>query len=127
MHKRILPLVVLAASLVVPTGALAAGPSKADKTNAAKQCRAERGTTSATREAFAEKYGTNANNRNAFGKCVSQKAREEQRERRTAKREAAKDCRTERSEIGRQDFANKYGTNRNKRNAFGKCVSKKAK
>jgi len=127
MHKRILLLVALVASLVVPAGALAAGPSKADKTNAAKQCRAERGTTSATREAFAAKYGTNANKSNAFGKCVSKKAREEQRERRAAKREAQKDCRAERKEIGRQAFAEKYGTNRNKRNAFGKCVSKKAK
>jgi hypothetical protein len=39
--------------------------------NAAKACKAERGTTAASREAFAEKYGTNATNRNAFGKCVS--------------------------------------------------------
>ena len=95
MHKRIIVLVALVASLVVPAGALAAGPSKADKTNAAKQCRAERGTTSATREAFAARYGTNANKRNAFGKCVSQKAREEQRERRAARRKARRECRAE--------------------------------
>jgi hypothetical protein len=43
--------------------------------NAAKACVAERGTTQATRDAFAEKYGTNANNKNAFGKCVSMKAK----------------------------------------------------
>ena len=127
MHKRIVLAAVFAVALLVPAGALAAGPSKADKTNAAKQCRAERGETSATREAFAVKYGTNANKKNAFGKCVSQKAREEQRERRAARREAAKDCRAERKEIGRAAFAEKYGTNRNNRNAFGKCVSKKAK
>ena len=127
MHKRIVLAAVFAVALLVPAGALAAGPSKADKTNAAKQCRAERGETSATREAFALKYGTNANKKNAFGKCVSQKAREEQRERRAARREAAKDCRAERKEIGRAAFAEKYGTNRNNRNAFGKCVSKKAK
>jgi hypothetical protein len=58
---------------------------------------------------------------------VSKKAREEQAERRTAKRNASKDCRAERNEIGRAEFADKYGTNRNKRNAFGKCVSKQAK
>ena len=33
-----------------------------------KACKAER---KADRAAFAEKYGTNKNNRNAFGKCVS--------------------------------------------------------
>src|SRR3954452_7846098 len=124
MHKRIALLVAIVASLLVPAGALATGPSKADKTNAARQCRAERGTTSATREAFAEKYGTNANKKNAFGKCVSQKAREEQRERRAARRKARKDCRAERKDIGRAAFAEKYGAKHNKRNAFGKCVSK---
>jgi len=43
--------------------------------NAAKKCKAERGTTAASRTAFADKYGTNANKRNAFGKCVSQNAK----------------------------------------------------
>jgi hypothetical protein len=46
--------------------------------NAAKECDAERGDTDATRQAFAEKYGTEGSNRkNAFGKCVSQKVRED--------------------------------------------------
>ncbi|MGI9019113.1 MAG: hypothetical protein ACR2G3_00180 [Solirubrobacterales bacterium] len=36
--------------------------------NAAKACRAER---DADADAFRETYGTNANKRNAFGKCVS--------------------------------------------------------
>jgi hypothetical protein len=127
MHKRVVMAVAVMAALMAPAGALATGPSKADKKNAARQCRAERGETSATREAFADKYGTNANKKNAFGKCVSQKAREEQHERRVARRRAAKDCRAERKDIGRAAFAEKYGTNHNKRNAFGKCVSKKAK
>ena len=39
--------------------------------NAAKQCKAERKTDAA---GFAEKYGTNKNKKNAFGKCVSQNA-----------------------------------------------------
>lgn len=127
MHKGLLVAAALMTALAVPAGAAAAGPSKADQHNAARQCRAERGQTSATREAFADKYGTNANKKNAFGKCVSQKAREEQRERRTARRRGARDCRAERKDIGNQAFADKYGTNHNKRNAFGKCVSKKAK
>ena len=29
--------------------------------------------------------------------------------------------------MGEQEFADRYGTNANKRNAFGKCVSKYAK
>jgi len=45
--------------------------------NAAKVCKAERGTTTQTRDAFKEKYGTNANKANAFGKCVSMKAKKE--------------------------------------------------
>jgi hypothetical protein len=39
--------------------------------SAAKQCNDERGTTAASRRAFTTKYGTGANHRNAFGKCVS--------------------------------------------------------
>ena len=41
--------------------------------NAAKQCKAER---KADPAAFAAKYGTNENKRNAFGKCVSKTVRE---------------------------------------------------
>jgi hypothetical protein len=48
--------------------------------NAAKECDSERGDTDESRAAFAEQYGTNANNKNAFGKCVSQKARENHEE-----------------------------------------------
>jgi hypothetical protein len=40
---------------------------------AAKACRAERASTGA--EAFARKYGTNHNLKNAFGKCVSSKSK----------------------------------------------------
>ena len=92
MLKRILPLAAIVASLLVPAGALAAVPSRADKTNASRQCRAERGTTDATREAFALHWGTNANHKNAFGKCVSSQARDELRERRAAKRKARATC-----------------------------------
>jgi hypothetical protein len=114
------------AALAVP-GAAVAHPNKSDRRNAARECRAERGTTQATREAFALKYGTNANRKNAFGKCVSQKAREEAAERRAARRNAARQCRAERDQLGEAAFAQKYGTNKNKANAFGKCVSKAAK
>jgi hypothetical protein len=41
-----------------------------EATNAAQECRAEQ---EADPEAFAATYGTNHNQRNAFGKCVSSK------------------------------------------------------
>jgi hypothetical protein len=98
-------------------------------TNAAKECKAER---QADPEAFATTYGTNANKRNAFGKCVSQKAKakehaaDEQDAQDAAQfKSAAKECDAERS-ADAAAFAEKYGTNANKRNAFGKCVSSKA-
>jgi hypothetical protein len=107
---------------------------KAAHTNAAKECREERGETEASRAAFAEKYGTNANNRNAFGKCVSQKAkakRAEQDKKDAAEakefKNAAQECDDERgdTDASRDAFAEKYGKNANDRNAFGKCVSAK--
>ena len=131
-------LAVPAAVAVPPEGkgntkakpAQAQGASQSN--NAAKLCKAERGTTSASREAFANKYGTNGNKRNAFGKCVSQKAKQKAKERDEAEQataDAANACRAERgtTSASREAFADKYGTNANKRNAFGKCVSQKAK
>jgi hypothetical protein len=101
---------------------------KAAKRNASRDCRDER---SADADAFREKYGTNGNKSNAFGKCVSQKAkakREAQDEKDAAAAEeqtnAAHECATER-DADRQAFTEKYGTNHNNHNAFGKCVSQK--
>ena len=108
--------------LAFTAGTAAAEPSKADKAEAQKECRAEQGTTDATHEAFKAKHGN-------FGKCVSEKAREAKAERNQARRNAARECREERgdTEASREAFRNKYGTNANKKNAFGKCVSQKAK
>ena len=99
-----------------------------EEKNAAKACKAERGTTTDSRTAFAEKYGTNANKKNAFGKCVSQTATEGVAEAQQATLNAAKACKEERgtTTASRTAFAEKYGTNANKKNAFGKCVSKLA-
>jgi hypothetical protein len=46
----------------------AAAEARSDTLNAAKQCKAERALDA---PAFRAKYGKNANDRNAFGKCVS--------------------------------------------------------
>jgi hypothetical protein len=119
--RRLLIIIGAFALLAAPAAAVAK-PSKADKREAQKECRAERGTTDATREAFKAKY------RN-FGDCVSQKAREAKAERKQAKKNAAQECREERgdTEASREAFRAEYGTNANGRNAFGKCVSQKAK
>jgi len=93
--------------------------------NAAKQCKAERDQDPA---AFKEKYGTGENKKNAFGKCVSQRAKENKaKEDQTDQNDvtAAKECKTEQSQ-DRDAFKQKYGTNKNKKNAFGKCVSQKS-
>jgi hypothetical protein len=173
--NKILAVMGLAAALVVPAGAVAK-PDDTEKRAAKAQCKDERGKTRATREAFRAKYrgfsscvrqnaaeeeaeneaaqknaakeckaersedpaafretyGTNENGKNAFGKCVSGKASakkaemDAEDEQQTAEfKNAAKECAAERREMGREAFAEEYGTNDNKRNAFGKCVSRK--
>jgi hypothetical protein len=103
------------------------------KQTAQKLCRAERGTTAETKAAFAQKYGTNKNKKNAFGKCVSKTTAAQRKQHDTATEDAAeisaaKACATERgtTDATQTAFAAKYGTNTNKNNAFGKCVSQKA-
>jgi hypothetical protein len=123
--RKTLILAGLAAVLAAPVAARADDVTPTDRQNAAQECRFERGTTAATREAFAAKYGTNANKRNAFGKCVSAKGRDESRERADAEANAPAACRAERgtTKESKAAFAAKYGTNGNGKNAFGKCVS----
>jgi len=117
--KRVLMVAIALVAIAVPAGTAVAKPSKADKREANKECKALRGTDSATREAFKAEWGN-------FGKCVSAKAREAKAERKAAKSNAARDCREERK-ADKEAFQDKYGTNGNKKNAFGKCVSQKAK
>lgn len=95
--------------------------------NAAKTCKTERGTTEASIAAFELKYGTNQNKKNAFGKCVSSIANDTVEAHQDATMNAAKKCKAERTQIGVDAFKTKYGTNTNKANAFGKCVSALAK
>jgi hypothetical protein len=178
--RSILVTVGLAALLALPAGAMAK-PNETEKNAAKQQCKAERGHSPATKEAFKAKYrsfdrcarhnaaeeeneneaahdnaakqckaeradpgfavahqdktfeefyGTNENGKNAYGKCVSNKAKEQKAEMDAEDQEdadefrnAAKKCAAERKEIGVEAFAAKYGTNHNKRNAFGKCVA----
>jgi hypothetical protein len=95
--------------------------------NAAKACKAEMAMPEAAFRAahngmsFPEFYGKNKNDRNAYGKCVSSKAKtaNEQQEAKTMK--AAKACKAERA-ADKAAFTAKYG---GKASAFGKCVSSK--
>jgi hypothetical protein len=100
-----------------------------NQSNASKDCKTERGDTPESVAAFNDKYGTGKNKRNALGRCISQKASAASEGQEDEVVSAAKECKTERGSTAdsREAFRNKYGTNKNKRNAFGKCVSRHAK
>jgi hypothetical protein len=121
----------LVAAVAAPVLAVADEPSATDKQNAEKQCRALRDGMGKT--AFKQLYGTNKNRSNAFGKCVSKKAKDEQAERAAAKSNAAKQCKAEQEDANfaanhdGKSFDQFYGTGKNGKNAFGKCVSQKAR
>jgi hypothetical protein len=118
--KRVLIITAAFAALAAPlTGVASAKTSRADKQEARKECRALRGDTKATREAFRLQF-------KSFGACLNAKAKEAKAERKAAHRNAARDCRDERT-ADPAAFKETYGTNHNKSNAFGKCVSQKAK
>jgi hypothetical protein len=97
--------------------------ASANAKNAAQECKALR---AQDPEAFKTHWGTNANKANAFGKCVSSKAKESTQEQQDATLNAAKTCKAERA-LDPAAFKTKWGTNANKANAFGKCVSATAK
>jgi hypothetical protein len=122
--KTFLIAILGAAVLVLPAGAVAK-PDAADKRAAIKQCKAERGKTKATRQAFKAKY-------HSFSRCIHQNAVEEHAEKRVALKSAAKQCKAERGDENfaathdGKTFQQFYGTNKNGKNAYGKCVSTKA-
>lgn len=115
--KTILATTGLAAALLLPTGVVAK-PDQSEKNAAKAQCKAERGTSKATREAFNAKY-------DGFAGCVARTARDEEAENNAAQKNAAKECKAERA-LDPDAFKAKYGTNKNDKNAYGKCVSGKA-
>jgi hypothetical protein len=96
------------------------GRAATDLKNGAKECKAER---AADPAAFTKKYGTNKNGKNAYGKCVSGKARHATEQETEARVNAAKTCKKLKAEQ-KATFEADYGT---KKNAFGKCVSETAK
>lgn len=127
MKSRILIVAALAA-LVIPAASFAEGPTGPDRENAARACKALRA--SMGEELFKTAYGTvQSNRRNAMGRCVSQQARSEHQNR-VSTRSA---CAAEQSDPDfaashdGKSFAEFYGTGPRGANAFGRCVSSKAK
>jgi hypothetical protein len=110
---------------------------KGDLKNASQECRDER---SADPALFNETWGSNTpggenshgGGKNAFGKCVSSKVRAEIDDEVAEFKNAAQECRAERT-ADADAFSETYGTNAPagenshgaKKNAFGKCVKTK--
>ena len=130
--KRIIGIVALAAALAVPVAALANQPTSTDKSNAAKECKALR--TAAGKTNFNTLYGKNKSDKNAYGKCVSSRAKQEAAQRQAAQSNAAKQCKSEQAMSDAdfmaahdgKTFAQFYGA-KNASSAYGKCVSTNAK
>ena len=124
--KKLITGGALAIALAMPAGAVAEAeqPSPSDFKNASKYCKALK--KSAGAENFRAMFG---GKKNAHGKCVSQTAKknaaEDEKQEQEAKQNASQQCREERK-ADPAAFGEKYGTNKNKKNAFGKCVSQKA-
>jgi hypothetical protein len=76
---------------------------------------------------FAQFYGTGKNDSNAFGRCVSTKAKASSQAEQQGRLNPAQTCRNARTQMGTAAFDKLYGVNGNSRNAFGKCVSKTAR
>jgi hypothetical protein len=112
-----------------------AAERKSARKNAAKECRAEDPQDSSKEQPEEKGHGKG---RNAFGKCVSAKAKEHKQAEDAEDaheverfKNAAKQCQAESRDPNfaathdGKSFEQFYGTNRNRRNAFGKCVSSK--
>ena len=123
------PLLIIVAAVLLAIPALAAaGPYTLPPTNAASHaCKAERAAMGV--DLFRATYGTNKNKRNALGKCISKHTKTEK----VNQTNAAKACDAERADAnfaaghGGKTFDQFYGTGKNGSNAYGKCVSSKAK
>ena len=100
------------------------------QSNAVSTCRAEQADTTFAAnhggKTFDQVYGTGKNGKDAFGKCVASKAKAANDTADANVLDAVKQCKADRASDPAA-FKNKYGKNRNKANALGKCVSQTAK
>ena len=134
MTKRFTIAALLCGALALPAGAAAQSePTPENYKNAAKYCKALRA--AAGDANFKAMFG---GGKNAYGKCVSQQKKAEEADAAEDNKNelsAAKQCKAEQKQSdeefsgahGGKTFAQQYGTNKNGKNAFGKCVSSKAK
>ena len=84
--------IALAGALVLPATAAAKPPAEQEQQQAAHaQCKAERGKSNATREAFKAKY-------HIMSRCVRKHAAEEAAEDAAARKNASKECKAEASD-----------------------------
>jgi hypothetical protein len=118
--KKLLTLAALVC-VVAPT-ALAAPPTPEEK-SASKACKAQR--KAIGMEAFRLLHAATGSPKAAMGACLVQRVQLVT----TEEKNAAKACKAERGTTPESEaaFDTEYGTNDNKKNAFGKCVSKAAK
>lgn len=99
---------------------------QANLTAATALCRAEQAdpnfASSHGGKTFAQFYGKGAKQKNAFGNCVSLKARNSSAAAQSGLN-PARACTALRARMTRAVFKQSFGTNANHSNAFGKCVS----
>lgn len=122
--KRVL-VGVTAALLILPSAA-SAGPSKADRGEAAKECRALL-KAAGSRENLGRIFGTNR--AKAVRKCRAVQTRDAHNERKRSARQAVEQCKAERAQTdeefggdhGGKTFNEFYGQ---KGDGIGRCVSK---
>jgi hypothetical protein len=112
--KRLVIVGALVATAMAPAATAVATPTNGDARNAAKECKALRSASGSAN--FNAMFG---GKKNAFGKCVSQAARRDEKQRETATKNAAKECKALR-DADPQAFKDKYKN-------LGKCVSEKAR
>jgi len=77
-------------------------------------------------KSLAQFYGDGKKGANALNRCVQAKQASARAAAKAAVVKASRSCRAERGSMGAAAFNAKYGTNADKSNAFGKCVSKLA-
>jgi len=117
---KTITMITVAGSLAFAAAPALAAPTAPATPNASQQCKALQ--TGMGKTAFGDLHGTNANDSNAFGKCVSSRSSKTAAAAKVAKTNAAKDCKAMPPAV----LAG-YGTGKNGANAYGKCVSTLAK
>jgi hypothetical protein len=121
--------IAFVALALTTSAAFAAGGGSGQGKSPAQFCKNELATLGAAN--FKSLYAPTGSGANAFGKCVSKRARAAA----TNTTNAAKACKAERAmpeadfraAHDGKSFAEFYGKNKNTKNAYGKCVSSKAK